>query len=188
MNAEASFRRFHAELFAYLRGRVATEADAQDLLQTIFLKLLRSDAVHRVRDLRAYLYRIARTSLSEYYREGSQAKRETESWLRHADDATRNDRDPLAGNLEACLRAFAENLSPAYREAVIAVDFEAEPQKDLARRLGRPYSSVKSRVQEGRRRLRQEFLECCRLETDGAGPPRPLPRDEAACETDCSPD
>ena len=80
----------------------------------------------------------------------------------------------VAGQLEKCLRSFAQDLPARVRDVLIAADFDGRPQRELAEQLGVPYSTVKDRVQQGRRLLRQRFASCCGL------------RLEQASDCDCS--
>jgi RNA polymerase sigma-70 factor (ECF subfamily) len=47
--------------------------------------------------------------------------------------------------------------------------FEGVPQVDAARRLGISTSGMKSRVQRGRRLLREALLACCEVSLDRRG-------------------
>ncbi|MEQ9365973.1 MAG: sigma-70 family RNA polymerase sigma factor [Leptospirales bacterium] len=188
MDAESEFKKFHAELFRYLRARLPREEDAQDILQTVFLKLL--EAGPEIRNPRAYLYQIARNSLNDYGRGDARQAKELEGWRER--DAARSEGGPggadpewssVEGSLVRCLRAFAERLPPDLRQAVIGADFEARSQKELAARFGLAYSSLKSRVQEARRRLRREFLQCCRWETKPSGTLGVRPGKNTACDS-----
>lgn len=187
---DALFLEFREELYRFLRGRLNDPADAEDLLQDIFLKL--AQLRESPDQPRAYVYRVARNRLADFYQSRSRDERLVASWHSAAPSHTEAafaSEDPdwqqVEGRLEACLRSFADGLAPAYREAVVAVEFEGLAQKEFARRLGEAYSSVKSRVQTGRRQLAQSFLQCCELAADGEGRTRIRPRDDRQCESDC---
>ena len=60
-------------------------------------------------------------------------------------------------------------LPEKYRKAVEATDLKGASQKAHAEELGLPTSTVKSRVQRGRKMLGNLFHECCSYELDARG-------------------
>lgn len=64
---------------------------------------------------------------------------------------------------------FVELIPEPYREAVRLVDLGQRRQSDVARALGVPVATLKSRVQRGRSLLRAELERCCRFEFDRTG-------------------
>ncbi len=62
-----------------------------------------------------------------------------------------------------------EQLSPDYREAITLVEIEGMPQHTAAKQMGISLSSMKSRVQRGRKQLKQMLDDCCLIELDGRG-------------------
>ncbi len=71
--------------------------------------------------------------------------------------------------LAGCLRPMIEQLSPDYREAITLVEIEGMPQHTAAKQMGISLSSMKSRVQRGRKQLKQMLDDCCLIELDGRG-------------------
>ena len=65
---------WHDELVKFLVRRTATPADAQDLAQEVYLRLLRVDRSDLVRQPRSYLLRIAANLLHEWRLKARQAK------------------------------------------------------------------------------------------------------------------
>lgn len=73
--------------------------------------------------------------------------------------------------LARCLEPLLAELEPRDREILQRVEIEGEAQVELARELALPLSTLKSRVQRARRRLRERYESCCALELDGRGVP-----------------
>jgi hypothetical protein len=63
----------------------------------------------------------------------------------------------------------ADQLAQPYRSAVSAVDLGGQTHTDVAHAVGISTSGMKSRVQRGRRQLRQLLTDCCRVHTSPTG-------------------
>lgn len=57
---------WHSDLVKFLARRTSTRADAQDLAQEVYLRLLRADRLDLIRQPRSYLLRIAANVLHEW--------------------------------------------------------------------------------------------------------------------------
>lgn len=81
----AAFREHHASLLQYLRRRVRSDADARDIAQEAYLRLLRYRENQDLRSLKAILFRIA-TNLAGMRERVARSQ----SWAehRHLDDPT----------------------------------------------------------------------------------------------------
>jgi RNA polymerase sigma-70 factor, ECF subfamily len=162
-----------ARLHAFLARRVESPEVADDLTQEVLLRLLQHQD-GSIDNPTAWLYRVARNLLIDYYRSrGSQYR------LHAGDPATAAtvlaeepfSDDPQAAQRElaGCLNSLVDQLAEPYRSAVTAVDFDGQTQTEVARMLGLSVSGMKSRVQRGRRQLRQLLTECCHVHTSPAG-------------------
>ena len=60
-------------------------------------------------------------------------------------------------------------LPQEYRLPLLLSELNGLPQKEVAERLGLSLSAAKSRVQRGRKRLKDLFIECCDFELDHRG-------------------
>lgn len=154
-----------ADLRRYVRRRIADEHAAEDLVQDTLAKL-----AAQLRDkppagpLPAWVLRVARNAIVDHYR----AKRPQPEPA----DALVDDAATLAlerQGLLASFRSFVHALPPEQREAVLLTEYEGVSQTELAERLGLPVSTVKSRVQRGRKRLAQALRDCCTFEFDRRG-------------------
>ncbi len=152
-------------LRAFIRRRVADDAQAEDILQDVFLKLVRRAGELPVpAKLQGWVFLIARNAIIDHYRtrKATVALPET---LADESDVTAEEVE----GLNAALRRMIRSLPEPYREAVRLTDIEGLSQVHLAKRLGISVSGAKSRVQRGRQALKQMLLECCRFEFDRRG-------------------
>jgi len=87
------------------------------------------------------------------------------------------DLDAIAGSEEGeseqallnCVTPFVARLPEAYRHAITLVELQGLTQAEAAQIAGVSLSGMKSRVQRGRRLLRDMFEECCSLTIDARG-------------------
>lgn len=170
---------FGDRLRAFIARRVASDADADDILQDVFLRIHRHvETVERRERLVSWLFQLTRNAIVDYYRapvrrrelpagaphdlEGGQ---QDQGWNRIGDDESRAAKRELA----ACLGPMIDQLPPLYRNAVTLVDLEGLPQQEAAARSGLSLSGMKSRVQRGRQALEHLLHDCCRIEIDAGG-------------------
>jgi RNA polymerase sigma-70 factor (ECF subfamily) len=165
----------HQSLRAFIAKRVADEASVEDLSQEVFVRMQRGlgGLKHESR-LVAWIYQIARHAIIDYYRARN---RQPERPVGLASDLERlhpaslpvessESSGQLRTELAGCLRPMIERLSEDYRQAVTLVDLEGLAQHEAAARLGLSVSGMKSRVQRGRRQLRDMLEACCVIAFD----------------------
>ncbi len=150
----------------FIRRRVRDDATADDLTQETFLKVYRSRAALRDgQRIEAWLYRIARTTLIDFYRR----QRPGQELPNDLAAETNESADEVTVVMTRALRRFLDELPESYREPVRLAEFEGLPLAKIALRLGLSLTAVKSRVRRGRAMLRKKLQDCCRLEFDRLG-------------------
>ena len=171
MSAEAVWSEFSGRLRAFIASRVRDPADADDLLQEVFLRVHRSGGtLERTDRLPAWLYQVTRNALTDHYRARDVRVRHAGGSLDEAaepvvpEDEARDERE-----LAACLTPMLDQLPAVYRDAVALTTFEGVSQVEAAKRLGISVSGMKSRTQRGRARIRDLLLRCCEVEVDRRG-------------------
>ena len=162
-------------LRAFIAKRVANETEAEDLLQEVFVRMQRGlGGLKKESRLVSWIYQIARHAIIDYYRVRD---RQPERSVGLASDLesfypaslpveSSEGSNQLRTELAGCLRPMIERLSEDYRQAVTLVDLEGLAQHEAAARLGLSVSGMKSRVQRGRRQLRDMLEACCVIELD----------------------
>ncbi len=157
---------FSGKLHAFIRRRVRDEATADDLTQETMLKVFRSRAALRDgQRLEAWLYRIARTTVIDFYRR----QRPGEELPADLSAETVEPAGEVTAAMAHSLRRFLEDLPGAYREPVRLAEFEGLPLAKIALRMNLSLTAVKSRVRRGRAMLKKKLQDCCRLEFDRMG-------------------
>lgn len=172
--SDLPWQELHGNLRAFVARRVRNQADVDDLVQRVLLRLLTGVGSLRDADrLHAWVYRTARNVIIDHYR-SSGATREVASGdaadlAAEGPEAAPDDEEAALKELAVCLTPMVRQLPAAYREAVTLTDLEGVTQVEAARRLGLSVSGMKSRVQRGRKQLRAVLEACCRVDLDNQG-------------------
>ncbi len=163
---DTSVAEFSGKLRAFIRRRVRDDATADDLTQETLLKVFRSrEALRDGQRLEAWLYRIARTTLIDFYRRQRPGTELPENLATESPASI----DEVTAVMTRSLKIFLEELPETYREPVRLAEVEGLPLAKIALRLGLSLTAVKSRVRRGRALLKKKFQDCCRLEFDRMG-------------------
>jgi RNA polymerase sigma-70 factor, ECF subfamily len=152
------------ELRGWARHRLGNAAEADDLMQDLFLKALRQgERFCAVGNARAWLFEVARNTLADRLR----VARDT---VELPDDLTAPiDETDTVDSLTACLPRVLSELSPEDREAITLCDLQGMPQAEFAAAKGMSLSAAKSRVQRARQRLRERMTLACQVRFDDTG-------------------
>jgi RNA polymerase sigma-70 factor (ECF subfamily) len=157
-------------LRAYVTARVGDPHTAADIVQDVVARSIAAGALERAGDLNAWLHRSAQNAIVDHYR----ARRPTEALgdlVERLEEPEPDERVPNRATRELanCMRPMVEQLQPKYRDAVIAVDLDGRTHQAAATAAGISTSGMKSRVQRGRRALRDLLVACCAVGSDADG-------------------
>lgn len=161
---KTAWRAHEPELRAWLRRRLGNAAEADDLLQDLFLKALRQgERFCSVLNARAWLFEVARNALAD-------KMRVTRLTVELPDDlADAPDETQTVDELTACLPRVLSELSSEDREAITLCDLQGMAQAEFAAIKGLGLSAAKSRLQRARQRLKQRMTDGCQVQLDAAG-------------------
>lgn len=174
VDTTAVWRELHGQLLGFVGRRVRSSEDAEDIVQEVMLRIHRHSAeLGHVERVSAWVYRIATNAITDYYRRPSRREQPVgaDVDLPHQPPATPESaegNDPLT-ELAGCLRPMLERLPAKYREAVTLTELDGMTQTAAAERLGLSTSGMKTRVQRGRRHLKDLLLDCCHVDFDTRG-------------------
>jgi RNA polymerase sigma-70 factor (ECF subfamily) len=150
-------------LTQWVHRRVGDPADADDLVQDILERLVRhAERLLMVGNPLGWVHRIATNAIIDHYRRPQHRMVPPEA----IPSATADALEVSRGELAACIRPLVMHLDPLSRDALLATDLEGKSQVEAARQAGITVSTMKSRIQRGRQKLRQALLRCCHVELD----------------------
>ena len=157
---------FSTALRAFIRRRVRDDHVADDLLQDVFVRIHdKLDALDDEERMASWIFRIARNVVTDFYRRRSD---DTFDEKDIATDQVTRDENINEQVGQWLINRIAE-LPEDYRIAVSLSELKGVRQTEIAEQLGLSASGAKSRVQRGRKMLKEMLLRCCHFEFDRRG-------------------
>jgi len=180
--ADPSWLEFSAPLRRFLRARTQTDADADDLMQEVFVRILkRLPSLREPAKIQGWVYRIARNVVIDHYR--SRREHVALDFDLEAEDPTGRDAVDLSGSL----KRFVASLPIKYREPLVRHEFQGQSLAEVGTELGLSLTATKSRVRRARLMLRAMLDQCCRFELDRRGRViEAIPRAQCRCDAEKS--
>ncbi|MBS2017421.1 MAG: RNA polymerase sigma factor SigZ [Deltaproteobacteria bacterium] len=190
-SSRGAWRDLEAKLRPFIARRVNAEADVDDLVQDVFLRMQRGLGELRDDDrFGPWVYQVARNAVADHHRRAARhAPLEGDGdGLAALEGTAAHDEDDtsVADEVASYLAPFVGMLPSPYREALTLTELEGLTQQEAAERLGISLSGMKSRVQRGRAHLRSALEDCCHIALDARGrvmacEPRPDGRLPPSC-------
>ncbi len=170
---EELWQGMHDGLRAFIAKRVSDQSHAEDVLQDVFVRVHRQlESVNDPRRIVSWIYQITRNAIIDYYRKPGR-RYEIPAGLSVDIEAFGGEPQEESGDsgleLAGCLRPMIERLSQDYRDAIMLVEIEGLTQQAAAEQMGLSLSGMKSRVQRGRKQLKQMLDDCCLIDLDRRG-------------------
>jgi RNA polymerase sigma-70 factor (ECF subfamily) len=162
---------FAPPLRAFLGRRVPPGVEAEDLVQDVFLRVIRhADTLRSAERPEAWLFQVARNALRDSLRVRLRRDGRTDTLDVDLPADTDEAADRAAeAELAPCLTAMIGRLAEPYRTAIRLTSLQGLTQAEAARLAGVSISGMKSRVQRGRDQLRGMLVRCCSIAVDVRG-------------------
>lgn len=150
----------------FVARRVPPE-DVDDVLQEILVRVHAGaedviDDAHFVK----WLFRVTGNVIVDHHRRGLRRAQKHDAY---ATEWTPPEEADAEGELAQFVEAFIGMLPSPYREALTLTEMQGLTMREAAEREGVSESGMKSRVQRGRRLLRELFEACCEIALDARG-------------------
>jgi RNA polymerase sigma-70 factor (ECF subfamily) len=158
---EEVFEQHHALVFRAAYRVTGNPADSEDVMQTVFLRLLRRpDPFQDVSEIESYLYRAAVNAALDLVRSRQRASatplEETASG--HVSDIRQSPEKAFdSGEIRKWLRGAVGRLSPMAAEAFVLRFFEDKKNTEIAELLGTTPSTIAVTLHRTRERLEREY-------------------------------
>lgn len=158
-----------SRLRGYITARTGDPDLAADIAQDVIARSIAAGALERAHDLNGWLFRAAQNAIVDHYR--SRRVRLPDSdlieWAEPESDGPATNQ--ATRDLARCVQPLIEELPTKYRDALVAIDIEGHTHHAAAAQVGISTSGMKSRVQRGRRHLRDLLTDCCAVHLSRAG-------------------
>ena len=151
----ALYERHHARIYRYALARLAEPADASDVVNDVMLQVWRGAAAFGGRSrVTTWLLGIAHHKVLDHLRRrGSHPTEELDERL--PDDASPNIETRLSAEQDfSHLHDCMQELSPVQRQVLELTFFDECSYPEVARIMGCPHGTVKTRVFHARKLLR----------------------------------
>jgi RNA polymerase sigma factor (sigma-70 family) len=149
----------HARFLAFLQRRVGSREEAEDILQSAFVRSLERGATLRSEEsATAWFYRLLRNALVDHYRRRDVEKRAL-AGLRPRNEAAVD--EDLMRTVCACVASLAETLKPEYASALRRVEVDGASLRAYAEEQGITPNNAGVRLHRARLALRRQVAKSC---------------------------
>jgi RNA polymerase sigma-19 factor, ECF subfamily len=145
------------DLLRFLSRRVGSSADARDLAQEVYVRLLRLERKELIQNPQAYLYRVATNLLYEFQLQRRSMTANQQRWAiepRESFDSISAERLADGAATQARLREVLGELSPKCRAVVVLHRRDGMTYDEIALELGISSSMVKKYLSAGLKHCR----------------------------------
>lgn len=158
LDVERIFEEHHAMVFRAAYRVTGNLSDAEDVLQTVFLRLVRRTAgAERVDHIGSYLHRAAVNGALDLVRSRQSDAAVPLEDLPLASSTPAPDRILTSGEIRKWLRATVARLSPRAAEIFALRFFEGKDNTEIARLLGTTEGTVAVTLSRARDRVEKEY-------------------------------
>ena len=146
------------ELLSFIAVRITNAVEAEDLVQDIFLRLLRGHHLITPDTLPALIYTMARHAVSDYYRR-RHVFEEYEHYIKSSDSTSEIESLISARQLMERMERSLARLPQACCEIYRLHIYDGMKVSDIAHELSLPYKQVENRLGQARKVVRQQLIQ-----------------------------
>ena len=154
---------YESHLLNFIKTKVDDESIANDILQEVSIKLF--DTLNRkieIRNYKTWLFQVTRNTIADYFRKN---KKQTELPINEPEIHT--DSSVCVCDLSGFV--IQTYLSQKYSKPLYLSDIEKIPQQKIAEQLNLSLTATKSRIQRGRKKLKELINECVDIQYNDKG-------------------
>lgn len=164
-----TINKYGAQLLGFIRGRVATDEDAEDVLQDVWYQLSNMEELETIESISGWLYRVARNKITDRFRK--KKSESLEDFSLESDDGDMDFREILLADArtpedEYFKRLFWDELMQALdelpekqRSVFIKNELEDMTLQEIADEAGEKLKTIISRKGYAVRYLRERLDE-----------------------------
>jgi RNA polymerase sigma factor (sigma-70 family) len=153
------FERYHVSLFDFLSWMTGDRTAAEDLVQDIFVRILKYRTTYRDGSrFETWLFRIARNARADYFRTRQPLEPLAAEALERPEPGPGPMRRLEVGRERARLKRALLQLREDQRELIVLARYRGMAHEQIAALLGIEIGTVKVRIHRALRELRDIFL------------------------------
>ena len=154
------YAQHRGEIVDFIAVRLTDADEAEDMVQDLFLRLLRGHQLITPVTLPCLVYTMARHSIADYYRR-RRVREEFEHYLIKNTDSIGEIESIISARMlmermERTLARLPEACGRIYRLHI----YDGLKVSDIAQQLALPYKQVENRLGQARRHVRQHMRSC----------------------------
>ena len=161
---EKEIEQLYKPLYYYIQKRINNQLDAEDLTQEVFYKLYNSKS-DKVENVKSWVYSIAKNSIIDYYRKKKRFTEEVEDIFIQEELSNKD----AVNELSNCIAPFINQLPTDYISIMKLSEIDNLSQKEIAEKFDMNYTTVRSKIQRGRVKLKELISNCCTVIQGGKG-------------------
>jgi RNA polymerase sigma-70 factor (ECF subfamily) len=157
-SVEQAWTEHKQALFAFIYSKVDTKEDAEDILNDVFLRLVK--ATHKApfpHAISGWLYHVTKNRIVDYYRTKKHVEQLPAELAQEESEIT------IIKQLSHCILPMIHALPERYQRPLLLSEIDGKPYKEVAIELELSLSAVKSRILRGREKLLNSMVKCCTL-------------------------
>jgi len=168
-DAEAKLIEYRNKFLGFLRKRLNSPQDAEDVFQDFCVKVLHSHATIKSGErLDAWMGITLRHALTDHYRRRATRNRGTEAYANEAKiSGTETETDDFVEAACTCVSAALQKLKPVQAQLLSRVDLLDEPRDVVAAEFGVSLNALGVRVHRSRAALKEKIAEICSVCGEG---------------------
>lgn len=166
-DAEAKLIECRNKFLGFLRKRLNSPQDAEDVFQDFCVKVLRNyRSINSGKRLDAWLGTTLRNTLTDHYRRRATRNRGAEAYAietKVLEPTTEEFDEPAC----SCITAAMQKLDPTQAELLSRLELRDEPRVAVAADLGVSLNTLRVRAHRSRMALKNKIAEICPICGDG---------------------
>lgn len=152
----------HKIFLAFLRKRLGSREEAEEILQASYLKgLQKSGGIKKNESTVAWFYRVLRNALIDHYRRKATESKALAQYTYEHPRFSKREEIALEKTVCACVKKLIKTAKPEYAEILQKVDLDDLSVTDYARHAGVSANNATVRVHRARQNLKKRLLKTC---------------------------
>lgn len=157
MNFETIWEEHRIPLLKFIQSKVEDGIIAEDILQEVAIKLhAQISSNSDIRNIKSWLFQVSRNSIADYFRKHEKYAKPS---LVPLDNS--NPSQVCVCDLSGFV--IQKYLPQTFSEPLFMSDIEGKPQKEIAKELNLSLTATKSRIQRGRKKLKELIDDCIEI-------------------------